>query len=49
MADNGVSAFPPDDETRATSREGRAQADRGEFVPEGLPTIVLVRADEVIE
>ena len=29
-----ASAFPLDDETRAAIREGLAQADRGEFVPD---------------
>ena len=31
-----ASAYPLDDETRAAIREGLAQADRGEFVPDDV-------------
>ncbi len=37
-----ASAFPLDDETRAAIREGLAQADRGEFVPDE----VIAEADK---
>jgi predicted transcriptional regulator len=36
MTDSDASAVPLDDETRAAIREGLAQAERGEFVPDEI-------------
>jgi hypothetical protein len=36
MADSDASGFPIDRETEAAIREGLAEADRGEFVPDEI-------------
>ena len=36
MTDSDASAVPLDEETRAAIREGLAQAERGEFVPDEI-------------
>ena len=36
MTDSDAAAVPLDDETRAAIREGLAQAERGEFVPDEI-------------
>lgn len=36
MTDADAAVVPLDDETRAAIREGLAQAERGEFVPDGI-------------
>jgi plasmid stabilization system protein ParE len=47
MADADASAFPIDDEARAAILEGLAQAERGEFVPDEVPSLTGNRSSTI--